>query len=105
MARVTYRRRTAYNTPSNKTRIVKTPGGRFVVQHIEKKASPKVCGHCNRNLSGISRARPVAMQRIKRSKRTVTRAYGGNLCHACVRERVLRAFIAGELKAAQKTSH
>lgn len=37
MQRVTYRRRHAYNTKSNKIRVSKTPGGRNVVLYRKKK--------------------------------------------------------------------
>jgi large subunit ribosomal protein L34e len=36
MQRVVYRRRHAYNTKSNKTRVSKTPGGRNVVLYRKK---------------------------------------------------------------------
>jgi len=35
--RVTYRRRHAYHTVSNRTRVVKTPGGKLTVQYVKKK--------------------------------------------------------------------
>ncbi len=34
--RVTLRKRTPYNTTSNRRRVVKTPGGKLVVHHIKK---------------------------------------------------------------------
>src|SRR5579871_5174938 len=37
------RRRHPYNTKSNKTRIVKTPGGELRYLHIKKKPSPVKC--------------------------------------------------------------
>lgn len=36
--RVTIRKRTPYNTTSNRRRVVKTPGGKLVVHHIKKLA-------------------------------------------------------------------
>lgn len=36
--RVTLRKRTPYNTTSNRRRVVKTPGGKLVVHHIAKLA-------------------------------------------------------------------
>ncbi|TPX66969.1 hypothetical protein SpCBS45565_g04142 [Spizellomyces sp. 'palustris'] len=52
--RVTYRRRLSYNTKSNKTRVIKTPGGKLAVLHIVKKASAPKCGDCGSVLSGVS---------------------------------------------------
>ena len=50
----------------------------------------------------IPRARPKAFARLPQHKRTVSRAYGGNLSHAAVRERILRAFIVEEQKIVKK---
>lgn len=36
--RVTLRKRQPYNTTSNRTRVVKTPGGKLVVHHLKKLA-------------------------------------------------------------------
>ena len=35
--RVTYRRRLSYNTKSNKTKLIRTPGGKLVLQVIFKR--------------------------------------------------------------------
>lgn len=37
--RVTYRRRHAYNTKSNKIRVTKTPGGRNVILYRKKRGT------------------------------------------------------------------
>lgn len=42
------------------------------------------------------------MPRISYTKRTVSRAYGGVLCHKCVTNRILRSFLVGEQKAVAK---
>merc|ERR1711991_1143964 len=92
--RVTYRRRNPYNTKSNKTRIVKTPGGRLVVQYLKKRASgiPCAVAGCDTKLRGIARMRP----------QTVSRAYGGSICHDCVRTRIVRAFLVEEQNVVKK---
>lgn len=59
--RVTYRRRHAYATKSNKTRIVRTPGGKLVVQYPKKKTSHPVCGVTGALLAGV---RQSAMQAL-----------------------------------------
>ena len=43
-----------YNTRSNKTRIVKTPGGELRLLHLKKKASAPKCGDCGIKLPGVS---------------------------------------------------
>merc|ERR1712065_125530 len=92
--RVTYRRRNPYNTKSNKTRIVKTPGGRLVVQYLKKRASgiPCAVAGCDTKLRGIARMR----------QKTVSRAYGGSICHDCVRTRIVRAFLVEEQNVVKK---
>jgi hypothetical protein len=54
MQRVTYRRRLSYNTKSNKTRVIKTPGGKLALLYIQKKASAPKCGDCGIALPGVS---------------------------------------------------
>ncbi|GJC96050.1 60S ribosomal protein L34-B [Colletotrichum higginsianum] len=51
--RVTYRRRNGYNTSSNLTRIVKTPGGELRVLHIKKRGTAPKCGDCGVKLPGF----------------------------------------------------
>ncbi|KJH48502.1 ribosomal protein L34e [Dictyocaulus viviparus] len=50
--RVTYRRRLSYNTKSNKTKIVKTPGGRLVYQYLKKRGSVPRCKDTGVKLHG-----------------------------------------------------
>merc|ERR1711991_722790 len=98
--RVTYRRRNPYNTKSNKTRIVKTPGGRLVVQYLKKRASgiPCAVAGCDTKLRGIARMRPQTQRQVSKRQKTVSRAYGGSICHDCVRTRIVRAFLVEEQK-------
>ncbi|KAJ3190146.1 60S ribosomal protein L34 [Gaertneriomyces sp. JEL0708] len=114
--RVTYRRRLSYNTKSNKTRVIKTPGtvqkaslminqkkcGKLAVLHITKKASAPKCGDCGTVLSGIPALRPTQYARLSRSQKNVTRAYGGSRCGSCVRSRIVRAFLIEEQKIVKR---
>ncbi|KAJ3279430.1 60S ribosomal protein L34 [Borealophlyctis nickersoniae] len=100
--RVTYRRRLSYNTKSNKTRVIKTPGGKLAVLHIKKKASAPKCGDCGSVLSGIPAVRPAEYARISRRQKTVQRPYGGSRCGSCVRSRIVRAFLIEEQKIVKK---
>ncbi|PMB64861.1 60S ribosomal protein L34-B [Beauveria bassiana] len=54
--RVTYRRRTPYNTSSNITRVSKTPGGKLRVLHLKKRGTVPKCGDCGSKLSGVSQS-------------------------------------------------
>mmetsp|Transcript_1462 Transcript_1462/g.2095 ORF Transcript_1462/g.2095 Transcript_1462/m.2095 type:complete len:127 (-) Transcript_1462:163-543(-) len=102
--RLTYRRRHCYATKSNKTRVLKTPGGKLAIQYTKKQASGPKCGEpsCGLRLPGIPRLRPHKYKLLSKSKKTVHRAYGGVLCAACVRTRVVRAFLVEEQKIVKK---
>ena len=78
--RVTYKRRASYRTNSNRFRTVKTPGGKLAIRYIVKKTK-------GTGLHGIAVRRPAAFSRVRSSKRSVSRAYGGKLTGAEVRER------------------
>merc|ERR1712213_4975 len=99
--RLTYRRTLSYNTSSNKRKIVKTPGGRLVYQRIGKAAKAPVCGDTGNVLRGIKAGRPRQLAQYSKQK-TVTRAYGGSLCGAAVRSRIIRAFLIEEQKIVVK---
>ena len=51
--RVTLRKRTPYNTTSNRRRVVKTPGGKLVYHHLKKLATAPKCGDCGIALPGV----------------------------------------------------
>ncbi|VDK78713.1 unnamed protein product [Onchocerca ochengi] len=96
--RLTYRRRLCYNTTSNKTKVSKTPGGRVVFLYRKKKGSVARCGDTGVKLKGIKPARPRQLQKMTKRLKRVTRAYGGCLSAAAVRERIIRAFLIEEQK-------
>lgn len=100
--RITYRRRHSYRTATNRIRPIKTPGGRFVAQYIEKKASVRRCADTGKPIAGIPRVRPFAMRKLSKNKRTVSRVYGGYLCASALRQRIVRAFLLEEQKVAKK---
>ncbi|KAI9024702.1 60S ribosomal protein L34 [Hyaloraphidium curvatum] len=100
--RVTYRRRLSYNTKSNRTRIVKTPGGKHVLSYTKKLGKGPKCGDCGSTLAGIPGLRPKDYMRVSKRVKTVTRAYGGSRCGSCVRNRVVRAFLIEEQKIVKK---
>ena len=102
--RVTYRRRHSYNTASNRVKVVKTPGGRLTVHYIKKTVNAPRCRCCKTVLPGLKRLRPSEVKKEGSSHHSVSRAYGGNLCHKCVRERILRAFLVEEQKIVKKVA-
>ncbi|XP_036328223.1 60S ribosomal protein L34 [Rhagoletis pomonella] len=96
--RLTLRRRLSYNTKSNRRRIVRTPGGRLVYQYVKKNKTVPKCGQCKEKLKGIRPTRPCERSRLSKRQKTVARTYGGVLCHRCLRERIVRAFLIEEQK-------
>jgi large subunit ribosomal protein L34e len=97
--RVVYRRENNFNTKSNKTKVVKTPGGRLTVHLVKKAAKGPRCGDCKCKIIGVPCLRPFEYRRLAKTDRTVARAYGGSRCMACVRDRIKRAFFLEEQKA------
>ncbi len=57
----------SYNTTSNLTRIIKTPGGELLALHIKKRGTPPKCGDCHQKLSGVSDAIPCASETKERT--------------------------------------
>jgi len=102
MQRLTYRRHVPWNTKSNKTRIVKTPGGKLVYLHIKKTSKRIKCGDTGKFINGVKRRRPIEMKRLKQRERTVSRAYGGCLTVKAVRQRIVRAFLIEEQKCVKQ---
>ena len=97
--RVVYRRQNNFNTKSNKTKVVKTPGGRLTVHVVKKASKGPRCGDCKCKIIGVPALRPFEYKGLAKSQRTVARAYGGSRCMPCTRDRVKRAFFLEEQKA------
>merc|ERR1739847_139412 len=91
--RITYRRRLAWNTTSNKRRISKTPGGKLVFLYTGKRGTVTKCGDTGLPLQGVKAARP---------SKTVSRAYGGCIGAAALKRRITRAFLIEEQKIVVK---
>ncbi|KAI8471187.1 MAG: ribosomal protein L34Ae [Monoraphidium minutum] len=100
--RLTYRRRHCYASASNRTRVVKTPGGKLVVQYQKKPTKHPKCGATGVILHGLPQRRPASLKRLSKKNKTVNRIYGGALSHAVVRERIVRAFLIEEQKIVKK---
>merc|ERR1711860_35648 len=86
-----------------KQRVVKTPGGRLVYHLLRKKGSGAKCRECRCVLNAIAHSGTTCKwKHLPKKKRTVARAYGGNLCHRCVRHKIIRAFLIEEQKIVKK---
>lgn len=91
-----------YNTNSHSLKAVRTPGGKLKGQKIVKKSKGPKCGDCKTLLPGIKHLKSTEYRRTSKRERTVSRAYGGAVCHHCVRNRIVRAFLLEEQKAVKK---
>jgi large subunit ribosomal protein L34e len=96
--RLVYRRKNNFNTKSNKTKVVKTPGGRLTLHVVKKSAKGPKCGDCKGKIQGIPCLRSYEYKRLAKTQRTVARAYGGSRCMSCTRDRIKRAFFLEEQK-------
>ncbi|CAJ1038181.1 Ribosomal protein L34e, putative, partial [Leishmania shawi] len=96
--RVQYRRRMHYATRGNRMKMVRTPGNKLVMQKRAKRSqgihTPWVLGH--KRLGGTKALRHIDARLASRHEKSVSRAYGGVLSHAQVRDRIVRAFLVEE---------
>ncbi|XP_029656263.1 60S ribosomal protein L34-like [Octopus sinensis] len=100
--RVQLTRKKPYNTRSNKKKIIRTPGGRLTVKYLTKRKSIVKCAVCKDKLRGITPARPATKARLPKKAKTVSRIFGGNRCHKCVKNTIKRAFYIEEHKIVKK---
>mmetsp|Transcript_50218 Transcript_50218/g.79968 ORF Transcript_50218/g.79968 Transcript_50218/m.79968 type:complete len:181 (+) Transcript_50218:94-636(+) len=109
-ARVTYRRRNPYTTRTNYIKKVRTPGNRLVVQYLKKlhlkhRSIPR-CAETGRKLRGVlpnrGNYKNKRLSELQKNRKSVSRAYGGNLCHQAVRRRIIRAFLSEETRIISK---
>ncbi|XP_043855041.1 60S ribosomal protein L34-like [Dromiciops gliroides] len=101
---LTYHCRLSYNTASNKTQLSQTPGNRIVYLYTKKggKAPKSACGVCPGRLRGVHALRPKVLMRLSKTKKHVSRAYGGSMCAECVRDRIKCDFLIEEQKIVVK---
>lgn len=82
----------------------------MVYLYVKKPRTVPRCGQCKEKLKGVTPSRPSERPRMSRRLKSVSRTFGGVLCHRCLRERIIRAFLIDEqkvvkvLKAAQAST-
>jgi large subunit ribosomal protein L34e len=54
-----------------------------------RKPSNAKCGVCGAILSGVPRERPYKMQKLPKTKKRPERPFGGVLCSACSRRKIM----------------
>lgn len=83
-----------YKSRSKAAVKVKTPGARVVTHYRNRKRSKPRCAVCGMPLHGIpSSYRPGKLK----SKRTVSRYFGGVLCAICLRNKLIKQLVGGVL--------
>lgn len=77
-------------TKSRTYRRVKVKVVKGVTTHYEKKKPSKArCADCGGNLAGVPRERPSKMQNMPKTAKRPERPYGGMLCSACSRKKII----------------
>ncbi len=84
--------RPALRSRSLKRKKITTPGGEARTHYRKEKPSPAVCANCGGILHGVPRQRPIALGSVPKSRKKPERPYGGNLCSACMRQRIKDQF-------------
>ena len=78
---------------------VTTPSGRRTVHFERKRNGAPTCADCGSLLKGVARGTPHQVKKTSKSERRPERPYGGVLCSACTREKIIaqaRAMYKGE---------
>merc|ERR1711982_98458 len=83
---------------SNKTKPVRTPGGRLTPQILKKRVKAPHCAVCKQPLQGLKQVATAQWKNLKQRERRVSRAYGGSVCASCVKDKITRAFLLEEQK-------
>ena len=68
---------------------VKTPGGDTKLTYRKRKPSKASCAECEKPLAGVPRERPHKMTNMAKTKKRPERPFGGNLCSACSRKKII----------------
>jgi len=62
-----------------------TPGHEHTTIHRRRKPSRAKCALCGAILGGVPAERPSKLKRIPKTGRRPERAYGGRVCHKCLK--------------------
>ncbi|MEM1660204.1 MAG: 50S ribosomal protein L34e [Candidatus Bathyarchaeia archaeon] len=78
--------RPALRTRSRKRIYKALPGGKTTIHYKSEIPAPAKCRICNKPLSGFSRLNPSEISKLNKSRRRVSRIYGGSLCSECLKK-------------------
>jgi large subunit ribosomal protein L34e len=69
-----------------KKRVSKTlPGGNRRTHYKKEITAQRLCHSCGKPLAGTSQTFSSRASRLNKSKKTVWRPYGGQICHNCLK--------------------
>jgi len=77
--------RPALRTRSKKRKRHSLPGGRSKVLYKKEKTSNPRCSNCGRYLTFLPHS-TSKIRKLPKSQKKISRIYGGQLCHACLRD-------------------
>ncbi|MCS7124675.1 MAG: 50S ribosomal protein L34e [Candidatus Bathyarchaeota archaeon] len=83
--------RPALRTRSRKRVSKALPGGRRSVHFKREIPGRATCSICGNPLAGTPRLLPSEVGKLNRSKRRVSRIYGGQLCSNCLKKALKQA--------------
>ncbi len=78
-----------YRSRSLKRKYTRVPGGESVLHYKRKKTAHHKCAECGSLLNGVPRGNPHEISKFAKSEKTVSRPYGGYLCHSCLKRLML----------------
>jgi len=78
-----------YKSRSKRRVYVKTPGGKTKLSYRKRNISKLYCGSCGKELHGIPRKIKSKFKNLPKTKKRPERPYGGNLCSACSRKKII----------------
>ncbi|MBC7130279.1 50S ribosomal protein L34e [Candidatus Bathyarchaeota archaeon] len=83
--------RPALRTRSKKRVSKALPGGRATIHYKTEIPASAKCSVCGRPLGGIPRSSPSDASKLNKSKKKVSRIYGGNVCSKCLKMSIKEA--------------
>lgn len=67
----------------------RVPGGKSRLIYKKRKPSKAQCAVCGMALKGVPRERVPIMRNLPKTKKRPERPYGGVLCSACMRRKII----------------
>ncbi|MEM3553805.1 MAG: 50S ribosomal protein L34e [Candidatus Bathyarchaeia archaeon] len=75
-----------YQRTRSRKRVFKAlPGGRTGLHFKREVPKGTICVKCGKPLAGVPRLLPHEVRKLNKAKRSVSRIYGGHLCHDCLK--------------------